>query len=46
MGFSEYVAKYCDHEIVVIVAATNQAGKVQPEQHVCVQGVANSSLLQ
>jgi hypothetical protein len=27
--------KYCDHEIVVIIASVGKAGEVEPEKYVC-----------
>ena len=35
LDLSEYLAKYRDHEIVVIVASVGKAGQVKREKHVC-----------
>ena len=35
IDFSEYMDKYCDHEIVVIIASVGKAREVEPEKYVC-----------
>ncbi len=35
IDFSEYMDKYCDHEIVVIIASVGTAAEVEPEEYVC-----------
>ena len=35
IDFSEYMDKYCDHEIVVIIASVGKAGEVEPDTYVC-----------
>ena len=35
LDLSEYLAKYRDHEIVVIVASVGKAGQVEKEKYVC-----------
>jgi len=35
IDFSEHLAKYRDHEMVVIIVTLGEAGKVQQEQYIC-----------
>jgi hypothetical protein len=35
MDFSEHLAKYRDHEVVVIIATIGKASKIQKEQYFC-----------
>jgi len=35
IDFSEHLAKYRDHEVVVIIASLGEAGDVQRKQYVC-----------
>ena len=32
IDLGEYMDKYCDHEIVVIIASVGKAGEVEPEK--------------
>ena len=35
IDFSEHLAKYRDHEVVIIIASLGEAGEVQKEQYIC-----------
>ena len=35
LDLSEHLAKYRDHELLVIIASVGKAGEGQPEQYVC-----------
>ena len=35
LDLSEHLAKYRDHELVVIIASVGKAGEVQPEHYLC-----------
>jgi len=35
IDFSEHLAKYRDHEVVVIIASVGKAGEVQKEKYIC-----------
>ena len=45
LDLSEYLLKYRDHELVVIIASTGKAGEVEKEKYVCgICGFALSEL--
>jgi len=42
VDFSEHLAKYRDHEVVVIIASIGKAGEVEKEKYVC--GICGSAM--
>lgn len=35
LGFSEHLARYRDHGVIVVIASVGKAGEVQKEKYVC-----------